>query len=727
MKEESFSFEANIFGENVFEELFDIDREIVPWEKIKLSSQKILQTKQKIAEIESLISECELKKYKVEKEINNNTVKDPKENELKEKSLKLKLKEIEIKIEISKKEIEDRKNLLLALEEKYNSIKKIIESSHRTQNQEEKDAYLLKIKNQIESNVLKKEIPLDEQELRKLMLLPESDFDHILHFARQLKYTYDSGKFTHGLLSRKNNIEYLKSHYQSKEIQKIAELDNAQRANFRIGVVQLFRNEEEEKAGGISDPQNSLLLPRDCQLVFFTVHSLPVDEARNQAAQKALENNCDYLLFIDDDLIIPRNALQVLFEEARRENYKIIGGEYCYKMNPYKSACLTSVHIGGGKFKPANPVFKGELIPELKSQGEVIDCNIVLATGCMLIDMSVFKEMSHPWFDFQYIYDVENQTKRTCISEDSSFTRKCIDMGITPKLHTGVRCLHVDMRRRIVYGERNPEELYCANHKHMPYRIYSDSDSHIPKIHIGITAPVKNYMPLVNVKDLRSTDDYDTSTYVYHLNDSKLSEMYSHITKEAIENGSDYLIILDSDIIPTKDIVRKLFNRLHLNNCSSVSGIYPNINNPEFSDAYVLNEEQKMKNLIDPYNKRGLIDCNFAVPIKCIAFNLAIFSSMPSPWFYEVEASKDNPKLIKGADGIPKRIHRKLTVGESISERMAMMGAKSEVDTDIQCLYLNREKLTAIGSEKIIKDGKIKNEEISNFSILDSFVPEIKE
>lgn len=56
--------------------------------------------------------------------------------------------------------------------------------------------------------------------------------------------------------------------------------------------------------------------PND-QFVLFTPRRMSIDRMRNTAAKVALENQCDYLMFIDDDVIVPMDMLDKMLEAKK--------------------------------------------------------------------------------------------------------------------------------------------------------------------------------------------------------------------------------------------------------------------------------------------------------------------------------------------------------------------------------------------------------------------------
>jgi GT2 family glycosyltransferase len=105
-----------------------------------------------------------------------------------------------------------------------------------------------------------------------------------------------------------------------------------------------------------------------------------IAENRTVIAVKALENKSDYLLFIDDDMVFPKNTLDRLI--ARDKD--IIGIPYYSRVLPRKSVVVLE----------DGTELKGE-IPD-----DLFKCQHV-GTGVMLIKTDVFKNIIRPWFEFK--------------------------------------------------------------------------------------------------------------------------------------------------------------------------------------------------------------------------------------------------------------------------------------------------------------------------------------
>lgn len=91
---------------------------------------------------------------------------------------------------------------------------------------------------------------------------------------------------------------------------------------------------------------------------------------REELVQTAIEGKCTHLLFLDSDMTFEKDAVVRLLKRKKH----IVGADYNVRKLPAKS---TAILFNGNK-----------PLREAKS----------VATGFMLIDLSVFKNISKPWF-----------------------------------------------------------------------------------------------------------------------------------------------------------------------------------------------------------------------------------------------------------------------------------------------------------------------------------------
>lgn len=174
--------------------------------------------------------------------------------------------------------------------------------------------------------------------------------------------------------------------------------------------------------------------------------------ARNRLAQKFLESKANWLLFIDDDMIVPIGRPDFLRQMAR------LPSDY-----PAEPAGLHVVHrlIGhnlplvGATYFARHP--KGRAINSLNGDAEyraaasgfmdrVFPCEW-MGTGCMLIHRDVFTKMMEkfpeleptddemPWNFFQPGVDGRG--------EDIAFCQRALEIGIQPHIDAQLHAIHV--------------------------------------------------------------------------------------------------------------------------------------------------------------------------------------------------------------------------------------------------------------------------------------------
>lgn len=165
-------------------------------------------------------------------------------------------------------------------------------------------------------------------------------------------------------------------------------------------------------------------------------YGFPVADARNFIVEKAIENNFDYLFFIDDDLIVPRDVLITLMEHLRN-GYDVASGFYYRKYKPMESCSM----IEDEKKRP-NRI-------EFNSIGETFDDVLVLCSGCTLFKIDVFKRIEAPWYKETFVNGKVQVTEDTYMCQQ---IRNVDSPVIRTILDTSIQCIHVDRTKGILYG-----------------------------------------------------------------------------------------------------------------------------------------------------------------------------------------------------------------------------------------------------------------------------------
>jgi len=186
-----------------------------------------------------------------------------------------------------------------------------------------------------------------------------------------------------------------------------------------------------EKEGNVTD-FSMLQPPASYSLMLEEPYGYTVPDARNLIFQKCLDDGYEWVFFVDDDTLIPRNALVQLISN----NEKVVGGMYYRKYMPLESVPM--MEIDG---VPA--------IVENYTIGDKIEDILVLPSGCTLIHRSVIEAIEQPW------YKSFTVKSRAALTEDTYFCGKLKAAGFKPMLDTAVQCLHVDRQKGIAYGHDN--------------------------------------------------------------------------------------------------------------------------------------------------------------------------------------------------------------------------------------------------------------------------------
>jgi len=180
-------------------------------------------------------------------------------------------------------------------------------------------------------------------------------------------------------------------------------------------------------------------IARQGQLALFTPRNrMPHDVARWDIWQGAVEQGCDYLLFVDDDNILPIGTFTRLLKVLQdNEGCRVVSGSYLRRGYPYTT--VWSKEIKGQYYN----VDASEGVHEIHVSG----------LGCALIDLK--------WCDthltrpiFQMFKDEEGLTK---ITDDVSFYSRVREAGGLILGDADVQCGHV--HERVIITRGNADSL----------------------------------------------------------------------------------------------------------------------------------------------------------------------------------------------------------------------------------------------------------------------------
>ena len=157
------------------------------------------------------------------------------------------------------------------------------------------------------------------------------------------------------------------------------------------------------------------------KLTFECFKGYDVARARNEIAKKALEKDYGYVLMVDSDIILPKDALVNMLEEEP---------DICLGVYPRKNTKTGETEI----FKNSSKDFFDRYKYSELSEGKMPVKGGGL--GCALIKPDVFNHIAYPWFEYVCYKDF------SAFSEDLYFCDCAAKVGYTIYADTRVRCGH---------------------------------------------------------------------------------------------------------------------------------------------------------------------------------------------------------------------------------------------------------------------------------------------
>lgn len=182
-------------------------------------------------------------------------------------------------------------------------------------------------------------------------------------------------------------------------------------------------------------------------LSFEYVRGYDCATARNRIAQRAIDQNADYVLMVDNDVVLPKDTLVNLLDNAKL----VVLGSYAHRDNDniYRGrTCVCKLcNDEGRKYfnYPLESEYTAKELSELREDGQYKVEIHGGGMGCALIKTDVFRMMEYPWYDWV------NYKSRRMLSEDLFFCEQCKKRGIKIYTDTRVTCGH--MLRHVQFVE----------------------------------------------------------------------------------------------------------------------------------------------------------------------------------------------------------------------------------------------------------------------------------
>ena len=162
-------------------------------------------------------------------------------------------------------------------------------------------------------------------------------------------------------------------------------------------------------------------MEREGRIGVFCPQSYSIDASRNLIVEHALEIGYDYIMWIDSDMILPKNTLTTLMSHDK----DIVSGVYAYKLIGAENAVTK-------RFKDkAKDIYEDIPLKEITESKRLIEVDGV-GFGCVLTKVDVFRHIKKPWFRYT-----------PNMGEDIYFCRKAQKAGYQVYLDTSILCGHV--------------------------------------------------------------------------------------------------------------------------------------------------------------------------------------------------------------------------------------------------------------------------------------------
>lgn len=162
-------------------------------------------------------------------------------------------------------------------------------------------------------------------------------------------------------------------------------------------------------------------------LIFDYVKGYDCAKARNEIAKKAISGGYEYVLMVDSDIILPKDALDNMLDSPV---------DVCFGVYPRKTGETELFKEGTLDFQNRYTFKEIENMGKFPVKGS--------GFGCALIRTEVFENIPYPWFEF---ISYENNT---FLSEDLAF---CMKAAVRYELiaDARVRCGHI--KKHVLYGD----------------------------------------------------------------------------------------------------------------------------------------------------------------------------------------------------------------------------------------------------------------------------------
>lgn len=176
------------------------------------------------------------------------------------------------------------------------------------------------------------------------------------------------------------------------------------------------------------------------------ITNFPIDEARNLAVETAINENFEYILFLDTDIFVRSTFLMEMMKRFELYSPDTVVANYFLKED--YPAPVTRIVNTKNNYALSWTEIQTKTENELNSP----DYRFVMSgAGALLINTELLKKMEKPYFQYLTIDDGRK------MGEDTYFFRKVNDMGAMIWVAWDIPVAHVDEKDDKWYGR--PEDI----------------------------------------------------------------------------------------------------------------------------------------------------------------------------------------------------------------------------------------------------------------------------
>ena len=419
----------------------------------------------------------------------------------------------------------------------------------------------------------------------------------------------------------------------------------------------------------LTDVWNRLIVPNGLKHKIIEIWGFQVTKARNFAVEQALKMGAKYLLFIDDDIIAPNNALMKLYNLMKERECPVTSGLYYKKVEPLEAPFENDngqIYIPTEKDK--NPITVN-----------IQEVNRICGMGFALLNLeTITQDVALPLF-----WEFGAPDGYWSMGEDAFFTMNLFERsGKGCLVDTSIKCLHMDKTWKKIYGERDNEVVYATgiwDHTDIKHFERMRVPPEYPLILVCIPTRDDKEPVACNLDELMLLRGYRTELFRPY--GMRVDEVRNVCAQEALQREAQYLLFIDNDVLPPQTGLVKLLEHMEkINEPCVVSGNYYMKGDPDDSASLQLDPDNKRHpgivtdlNRTKVFKEGKLFKSNWLIGLGFALIDTAIFKQARQPWFQCYAKGK----------------HTDVNEDAHFSELCFQNGYNIYIDPNVECMHLD--------------------------------------